>query len=206
MLKPARANSCTVASCSEPLGMPSFSELHRPASVHAVSASRRSRCASPVWQTSAVAEAASASTSTVSSSQSTRACATCEPVARRLALGPQRVAGAAEEGHVAGAAGDVPGLLVHEADHQHLAAVGVLHHRRHQAVQFREIDRRHGRRIACPPRSGRAQKAKSYRSAGKKNASPGWSARRASQSVIRALYCARAPRPAPWWAWPAWSA
>ena len=34
-----------------------------------------------------------------------------EPVARRLALGPERVARAAEERDVAGAARDVPGLL-----------------------------------------------------------------------------------------------
>src|SRR5687768_18342036 len=43
-----------------------------------------------------------------------------QPVAGGLALRPQRVAGAAEERHEARAPRDVPGFLVHEADHQHV--------------------------------------------------------------------------------------
>ena len=65
-----------------------------------------------------------------------------EPVAGGLALGPQRVARAAEERDVAGAPRDVPGLLVHEADHQHFAAHVVLHDRGNQSVQFRKVHRR----------------------------------------------------------------
>src|SRR5690348_15305367 len=57
-----------------------------------------------------------------------------EPVAGGLALRPQLVARAAEEGHVAGAPGDVPGILVHEADHQYFARLVVLDHRRNQAI------------------------------------------------------------------------
>src|SRR5688500_6368675 len=66
-----------------------------------------------------------------------------EPVARGLALGPQGVAGAAEERDVAGRSGDLPRRVVHEADHQDLVGQVVLHDRRYQSVKFREIHRPH---------------------------------------------------------------
>src|SRR5687768_5551569 len=64
-----------------------------------------------------------------------------EAVARRLALGPQRIARAAEERGVAGLACSRVGLLVHEADHQHVAAGRVLYDSRNEAVEFAEIHR-----------------------------------------------------------------
>ena len=41
MLKPARANNCTVASCSEPLGIPSLSVMSKHKSKHKKKPRRR---------------------------------------------------------------------------------------------------------------------------------------------------------------------
>src|SRR5262249_43945200 len=62
-----------------------------------------------------------------------------QAVARRLALEPQLVAGAAEEGGVSGLDGLAKRLLVHEADHQDALRGVVLNNRRDQAVHFLEI-------------------------------------------------------------------
>ena len=132
MLKPARWNSCTV-DCFERALRDAEPKLHRR---HLAPAEKQDRA--PVWQT-LPSPSRAALMSTVSSSQSMNICCDREPVARRLALGPQRVARAAEEGHVAGRLGDRPRLFVHEADHQHFAARRVLHDRGNESVQFGEI-------------------------------------------------------------------
>ena len=60
-------------------------------------------------------------------------------VAGGLALHPQLVAGAAEEGGKAGLLGEGQRFFVHEADHEHFLALRILNDRRNQPVQFREI-------------------------------------------------------------------
>src|SRR5262245_35602510 len=62
-----------------------------------------------------------------------------EPIPRRLALRPQRIACPAEKRDVSRLPRQLPGLVVHEPDHQHFAAVRVLHDRWNQPPQLREI-------------------------------------------------------------------
>ena len=64
-----------------------------------------------------------------------------EPVAGRLALGPQLVARPAEEGGEAGRLRERERLFVHEADHQDLGALRVLDDRRNQPVELRKVHR-----------------------------------------------------------------
>ena len=63
-----------------------------------------------------------------------------QAVARSLTLRPKLVAGAAEEGYVAGLQSFFVGRAIHEAQHQDLAGCGVLYDGRRQAAHFVEID------------------------------------------------------------------
>jgi hypothetical protein len=65
-----------------------------------------------------------------------------EAVAGGFPLGPESVTRAAEERHVARSPRDIPGLLVHEAHHEHFAAPGILHDRGYQTAKLVEIHRR----------------------------------------------------------------
>src|SRR5438093_10213973 len=137
MLKPARAKSCTVASCSEPFGIPSLSFISGLAFRELI---RPPEKAGPLARVTDVAAAkalhADEHRVLVAIDQEV---ADREPVAGRLALRPQLVARAAEERHIAGLTRDVPGLLVHEPDHQHVAGPLVLHDCRYEPVKFREV-------------------------------------------------------------------
>src|SRR5439155_26124125 len=137
MLKPARAKSCTVASCSEPFGIPSLSFISGLAFRELIR---------PLEKTGPLARVTDVAAAKALHPNEHRVLVAIdqevtdgEPVAGRLALGPQLVARAAEECHIAGLARDVPGFLVHEPDHQHVAAPLVLHDRRYEPVKFREI-------------------------------------------------------------------
>src|SRR2546422_3863584 len=105
MLKPARAKSCTVASCSEPFGIPSLSFISRLAFRELV---RPPEKAAPLARMTDVAAAkalhAHEHRVLVAVDQQV---ADREPVAGRLALRPQFVTRAAEERHIAGFARDV---------------------------------------------------------------------------------------------------
>src|SRR4051812_34723429 len=163
MLNPARANSWTVASCSEPFGIPSLSfMLFTSGSGSGLQPLSGSGGPLPdrlgVWSL----------TARVQLSKKTRALAgmthvpvaeplhprehgvvvaiheqrrDLQPIAGGLALGPQRVPGAAEEGGEAGAARDRERLFVHEADHEDLVGLVVLDHGRNQSLQLREVHR-----------------------------------------------------------------
>ena len=63
-----------------------------------------------------------------------------QAVAAGLALGPQLVAGAAVKGYVAGLKRLVERLLVHEAHHENLAVIGILHDRRGESPHLFKID------------------------------------------------------------------
>ena len=67
-----------------------------------------------------------------------------QAVAAGLALGPQLVAGAAIEGYVAGLKRLVERLLVHEAHHENLAVIGILHDGRGESPHLFKID------LHCP--------------------------------------------------------
>ena len=67
-----------------------------------------------------------------------------QAVAAGLALGPQLVAGAAVEGYVAGLKRLVERLLVHEAQHENLAVVGILNDGRGESPHLFKID------LHCP--------------------------------------------------------
>src|SRR2546425_10140506 len=137
MLKPARAKSCTVASCSEPFGIPSLSFISGLAFRELVRTPEKARPLDGVTDVAA-AKALHAHEHGVLVAVDQQV-ADREPVAGRLTLRPQLVARAAEERHVAGFARDVPGLLVHEPDHQHVAGPLVLHDCRYEPVKFREV-------------------------------------------------------------------
>ena len=64
-----------------------------------------------------------------------------QPVARRLAFQPQRLAAAAVEGGESRVQGSLKGFVVHEAQHQYFTRFVVLRDGGYQAVQFREIHR-----------------------------------------------------------------
>src|SRR5436190_23270199 len=132
MLKPARANSWIVASCSEPLGMPSLS-------IRATLV-RLPEKARPLPRVAdiAVAEPGDLEEHRVLVAVDEQR-GHLQPVPRRLPLGPQRVARAAEEGREPGRARALQRLVVHEPDHQHLAARLVLDDRRYQPREFRKI-------------------------------------------------------------------
>ena len=127
MLKPARANSWTVASCSEPFGMPSFSFM---------------RCIqrSEAGAGAGVADVAVAQPLDLEQHRVVVAVHQqlddLELVAGGFALHPQLVAGAAEEGGVAGAARFRERHVVHEADHQDFRGFGVLDDGGDQPVEF----------------------------------------------------------------------
>ena len=61
-------------------------------------------------------------------------------IPRLLPLHPVLVAGAAEEPGLAVADGVFEGLLIHEGDHQHFAALHILNHGRNQAAHLGKID------------------------------------------------------------------
>src|SRR5919107_6057275 len=107
MLNPARANNWTVASCSEPFGMPSF---RRGAAMPLRQRPEEARALARVTYV-AVAEPCHLHQErvVVAIDQQLRH---LQPVARGLPLGPQRVASAAEEGDVAGLPRPVERLLV----------------------------------------------------------------------------------------------
>ncbi len=67
-----------------------------------------------------------------------------QAIAAGLALGPQLVAGAAVKGYIAGLKRLVERLLVHEAHHENLAIVGILHDRRGESPHLFKID------LHCP--------------------------------------------------------
>src|ERR1051325_2452005 len=144
MLKPARAKSCTVASCSDPLGI----RVEASWNGHALRALEKAGALARVADVAA-AEALGLDEHGVLIAVDEHL-AHRELVARGLALAPQRVARAAVERHITGALRDVPRVLVHEADHQHFAADVVLHDRWYQSVQLRKVHvpldepRRHG--------------------------------------------------------------
>src|SRR5829696_8906343 len=98
MLKPARANSCTVASCSEPFGMPSLSNC-----------ATLVRLPEKTRPLAGVADVAIAEPRHLEQHRIVIAIdqhvGDLQPVPRRLSLGPQRVARAAEEGRKPGLAG-----------------------------------------------------------------------------------------------------
>src|SRR5262245_49221676 len=139
MLKPARAKSCTVASCSEPFGIPSFSFISGLASALGEPVGPPEK-AGPLARVTDVpaAEAFDADEHRVLVAVDQQV-PDREPVARRLALRPELVAGAAEEGDVTRLAREVPRLLVHEPDHEHLAAPLVLDDGGHEPVKFRKV-------------------------------------------------------------------
>src|SRR5690242_2543087 len=62
-----------------------------------------------------------------------------EAVSRCLSLHPERLARAAEEGGEPAFFGGFERRFVHEAHHQHLAALGVLDDRRDETIEFRKI-------------------------------------------------------------------
>src|SRR5262245_28415257 len=128
MLNPARANSWTVASWSEPLGIPSLSFIS---------------ALNYLEETRALAGVADvAVTETFHLHEHRVVVAVGEHfddlqlVARRFAFHPQRVARAAEEGREAGLLREGQCFLVHESHHQHFGALGVLNDRRDQPVQL----------------------------------------------------------------------
>src|SRR5688572_3806662 len=155
MVKPARANSCTVASWSEPFGMPSFSVMAKPSRRRKISPSpcpgsraRRGRSFKRARKTGPFARMAHIPVTEPPDLDEHRVVVAIdaelddrEPVARGLALDPQRVARAAEKGGEAGAPGQLQRLLVHEADHEDLRALRVLDDGGNQPVEFREIHR-----------------------------------------------------------------
>ena len=100
------------------------------------SARRRSRPSSkqvraPVWQ---AGPSWSTFTSRVSPSQSSRTSLDPLPVARGLALDPVLLPGAAPERRPPGGQRAVQRLVVHPADHEHLAGVVLLDDGRHEAL------------------------------------------------------------------------
>ena len=103
MLKPARANSWIVASCSDPFGMPS---LMSDVMCRSLSGSRRTLAeeARPLAGVAdvAVAEPRHLQQHRVLVAVDEQLASTLQPVAGRLPLGPQRVARAAEERREAG--------------------------------------------------------------------------------------------------------
>src|SRR5579872_424959 len=132
MLNPARANSWTVASCSEPLGMPSLSAISsvRQSSIEAGALAGVADVAVPEppdLEKHGVVVA-------VDEDVDDR-----EPVAGRLAFHPQRLTRAAEERGEAAAPRFGEGDVVHEADHQHFGRIGVLDHGRNETVEFRIV-------------------------------------------------------------------
>ena len=115
------------------------------------SASKQVR--SPVWQ---AAPSWSTLTSRVSPSQSRRTSLDLLPVAGGLALDPVLLARAAPERRRAGGQGAVQRLVVHPAQHQHLAGVVLLHDRRDQAVGVALEARGDGRVEGHGPLSARS--------------------------------------------------
>src|SRR5687768_15195934 len=108
MVKPARAKSCTVASWREPLGMPSrrvaiFRPKFTRTQVHWFTLVQRPEEARALARVAhvAIAQRARAHEQRVVVAIHEQA-DHLEPVARGLALGPQRVARPAEEGDIAG--------------------------------------------------------------------------------------------------------
>ena len=63
----------------------------------------------------------------------------CQPIPRRFALHPERASRTAEEGGVARSPRLVEGGLVHEAHHQDLIAVIVLHNGWYQAIELGKV-------------------------------------------------------------------
>ena len=103
------------------------------------SASKQVR--SPVWQ---AAPTWSTTTSSASPSQSRRTSRTCCTLPGGVALAPVLAAAAAPVGRAAGRQGPVQRLVVHPADHQHLAAAVLLHDGGHQALAVALEARREG--------------------------------------------------------------
>src|SRR6478672_12355131 len=141
MLKPARANSWTVASCSEPFGMPSLSFIASPLIQRFLSsASLLLIQRSEAGPGSRMAHVAIAKALHLQQHGIVVAVDEhvddLELVARGLALHPQLVARAAEEGGEAGAARFRERDVVHEADHQDLRGVGILDDGGNQSVEF----------------------------------------------------------------------
>ena len=60
-------------------------------------------------------------------------------ITRNLTLSPELVPGATEKSGIAAAEGLRKRRGIHKAQHQHLAAVNILKHCRHQAVHLVEI-------------------------------------------------------------------
>src|SRR3989338_6191338 len=130
-LKPARAKSWTVASCSEPLGMPSLSFIIK---------ALRSLVGQLSEEARSLARMAHVAVALPDDLHQHRVVVAIdedvddlEPVARCFALHPQRVARAAEEGGEAGASRQRERLFIHETDHQDLGGLRVLNHGRNQA-------------------------------------------------------------------------
>jgi hypothetical protein len=63
-----------------------------------------------------------------------------QAIPRRLALGPELIAGATEESHVASLQGAFVRFAVHEAEHQDFTARGILHYGRRQPAHLVEVD------------------------------------------------------------------
>src|SRR5829696_4365420 len=174
MLNPARAKRCTVASCSEPFGMPSLSVIvvdstrrrptHKPQGSQglissdcvcsALSVATRVRHTysaafrfiERAVETGALAGVADVAVAEPLHFQQHRIVVAVdedvddlELVAGGLALHPQLVARAAEEGGVAGAPRFRERDVVHEAHHQHFGAARILDHRWNQSVEFRIV-------------------------------------------------------------------
>src|SRR3954468_2704890 len=146
MLKPARANSCTVASCSEPFGMPSLSFIVSPLIQHEDISSLLSFVSLVLTQRSKAGSSSGVAHVAVAEALHLQQHGIVvavdehvddfELVAGGLALHPQLVARAAEEGGEAGAARFRERDVVHEADHQDLRRVGVLDDGGNQSVEF----------------------------------------------------------------------
>jgi hypothetical protein len=64
-------------------------------------------------------------------------------IAAGFSLCPEFLAGTAVEGYVTGGKRPVEGFFIHEAEHENLAIVGILHNCRGKAIHFVEIDRHH---------------------------------------------------------------
>ena len=65
-------------------------------------------------------------------------------IARGLALSPELIPGATEKSGIAAAEGLRQRRGIHKAQHQHLAAVSILKHRRDQALHLVEVEFGHG--------------------------------------------------------------
>src|SRR6478672_393535 len=132
MLNPARANSCTVASCSDPLGSPSFS-VAAMSLLQFPEARARARVADV-----AVTQTRDLQQHGVLVAVDEQGC-DLQAVAGGLPFRPQRMPRAAEERGEARRARPCERFFVHESHHQHFVAGVVLNDRRYQSRKFRVV-------------------------------------------------------------------